>query len=192
MLGEGEQTFLELAKNSFNPDRKIAGLCFDGAKTSDRGLIEPLDNIPHPDRSIYNLGARESYLFTSRGCSYRCKFCSSSRFWKKVRFHSPEYVAEELLQLKNTGVRHVNIYDELFCLVLNGLKPFGMTVYLNRIRLHIRDKDYLSVLSNVHGAYWCLRFFKIIWTKRLAVQQIRTVSDNNLFRRRILSRTISF
>ena len=69
--------------------------------------------------------------------------------------------------------------------------PWLVIVYSNRIRLHIRDRDYLSVLANVHGMYWCLRFFKIIWTKRLSVQQLRTVSDSDLFKRRILSRTIS-
>ena len=122
IIGEGEQTFLELARNDFVPDRKIAGLYFDGIKTGDRDLVEPLDNIPHPDRSIYGLGTRPSYVFTSRGCSYRCKFCSSSRFWKKVRFHSPEYVAEELLQLKNMGVRQVNIYDDTFLLSLERVK----------------------------------------------------------------------
>ena len=128
IIGEGEQTFLELAKNSFVPDRKINGLYYDGSKTDDRELIEPLDNIPHPDRSIYGLGVRQSYVFTSRGCSYRCKFCSSSRFWKKVRYHSPEYVAEEILQLKNMGVKQVNIYDDTFLLSLERVKAIGELV----------------------------------------------------------------
>lgn len=134
IIGEGEQTFYELALNNFEPTKKINGLFFDGCLMGNRGLIEPLDLIPHPDRSICNLGCRQSYVFTSRGCSYRCKFCSSSRFWQKVRLHSPEYVAEELLQLKNSGVRHVNIYDDTFLLSLERVKairdlvkPFGMT-----------------------------------------------------------------
>jgi radical SAM superfamily enzyme YgiQ (UPF0313 family) len=134
VIGEGEKTFFELASNDFVPSRRIDGLFFDGLKTGERALIEPLDFIPHPDRSIYNLGVRPSYVFTSRGCSYRCKFCSSSRFWKKVRLHSPGYVAEELLQLKNAGVKHVNVYDDTFLLSLERVKairdlvkPFGMT-----------------------------------------------------------------
>lgn len=122
VLGEGEQTFCELAKNNFEPSRSIAGLYFDGAKTTDRPLIEPLDSIPYPDRAIYGLGQRDSYVFTSRGCSYRCKFCSSSRFWKKVRLHSAEYVAGELLQLKNSGVRHVTVFDDTFLLSLERVK----------------------------------------------------------------------
>lgn len=122
VIGEGEQTFYELAKNNFEPSRNITGLYFDGLKTAGRSLIEPLDSIPYPDRTIYNLGQRESYVFTSRGCSYRCKFCSSSRFWKKVRLHSAEYVAGELYQLKNSGVKHVTIFDDTFLLSLPRVK----------------------------------------------------------------------
>jgi anaerobic magnesium-protoporphyrin IX monomethyl ester cyclase len=122
VLGEGEQTFYELALNNFEPSRKIAGLYFNGVKTVDRSLIEPLDIIPYADRLIYKLGQRDSYVFTSRGCSYRCKFCSSSRFWKKTRLHSAEYVAGELRQLRDSGVRHVTIFDDTFLLSLSRVK----------------------------------------------------------------------
>jgi anaerobic magnesium-protoporphyrin IX monomethyl ester cyclase len=134
IIGEGEQTFYELAKNNFKPSSNIAGLYYNGAKTADRPLIEPLDNIPYPDRTIYQLGIRESYVFTSRGCSYRCKFCSSSRFWKRVRLHSAEYVAGELLELKKSGVKHVTIFDDTFLLsmprvkaICDLVKDYGLT-----------------------------------------------------------------
>ena len=39
IIGEGEQTFLELAQNNFEPNRKIDGLYFDGAKTGERALM---------------------------------------------------------------------------------------------------------------------------------------------------------
>ena len=155
ILGEGEQTFYELAKNNFEPNSKINGLYFNGQKTSDRSLIEPLDFIPHPDRSIYPLGTRNSYIFTSRGCSYSCKFCSSSRFWKKVRFHSPEYVAEELLQLKSSGVKHVNIYDDSFLISLdrvkaicNLVKDYGLT-YSVAARANQISDEALFVLKDM-------------------------------------------
>jgi len=152
VIGEGEKTFFELASNDFVPSRKIDGLFFDGLKTGERVLIEPLDLIPHPDRSIYNLGVRQSYIFTSRGCSYRCKFCSSSRFWKKVRLHSPSYVAEELLQLKNAGIKHVNIYDDTFLLSLERVKlirdlvkPFGMTFSVAARANQVTDEAVLTL-----------------------------------------------
>lgn len=121
ILGEGERTFYELARNNFEPARNIAGLYYDGSKTADRDLIEPLDDIPFSDRSIYPLD-RGVYIFTSRGCSYRCKFCSSSRFWKKVRLHSAEYVAAEILSLKSLGFKHIQIFDDTFLLSLDRVK----------------------------------------------------------------------
>jgi radical SAM superfamily enzyme YgiQ (UPF0313 family) len=155
VIGEGEQTFYELAKNNFTPSRNIAGLYFDGAKTAERPLIEPLDSIPYPDRSIYRLGRRESYIFTSRGCSYRCKFCSSSRFWKKVRLHSAEYVAGELSQLKNSGAKHITIYDDTFLLSLprvkairDYVKGYGLTFNIAARANQITEES-VSVLKDM-------------------------------------------
>jgi len=155
VLGEGEQTFFELARNNFEPKSSINGLYFNGAKTSDRALIEPLDNIPYPDRSIYSLGPRASYVFTSRGCSYKCKFCSSSRFWKKVRLHSAEYVAGELLQLKNAGVRYVTVFDDTFMLSLERVKairdlvkPYGLA-YSVALRANQVTGESVSVLKDM-------------------------------------------
>jgi len=155
VLGEGEQTFYELARNNFEPKSSINGLYFNGAKTPDRALIEPLDSIPYPDRSIYQLGSRASYVFTSRGCSYRCKFCSSSRFWKKVRLHSAEYVAGELLLLKNMGFSHVTIFDDTFLLSLERVKAirdlvkgYGLTFNVAARANQITDES-VTVLKDM-------------------------------------------
>lgn len=121
VIGEGEQTFLELAQNNFEPSLNINGIIYwDGGglkQTNERDLIEPLDSLPHPDRSIFGKKVKDFYMFTSRGCAYRCIFCSSTRFWKKVRLHSAEYVIEEINQLKKDfNVKHIKIYDDTFLL----------------------------------------------------------------------------
>lgn len=126
VIGEGEQTFYELAQNGFCASPKICGLVYRDKdnvlkQTLPRQLIEPLDNIPHPDRSIFG-PAKAPYLFTSRGCPYRCIFCSSSRFWQKVRLHSAKYVAEEIWQLYNSTIKHINIYDDTFLIDLGRVK----------------------------------------------------------------------
>lgn len=127
VVGEGEQTFLELLRNNFEPDEKIKGIVYRENnvlhKTEDRQFIEPLDLIPHPKRDMFGTEKREHYLFTSRGCPYRCVFCFSSRFWKKLRFHSAEYVAEEIHQIKRMfKISHLNIYDDIFILDVERVK----------------------------------------------------------------------
>lgn len=156
ILGEGERTFFELAENNFEPARNIAGLYYDGTKTADRPLIEPLDLIPPPNRDLYRLGDRGVYVFTSRGCSYRCVFCSSSRFWGKVRLHSPEYVAAELWHLKNNGAKHVTIYDDTFLLSLERVKAirdlvkdFGLTFDV-ALRANQVTDEVVSVLKSMN------------------------------------------
>lgn len=128
IIGEGEQTFLELLQNDFEPSEKIHGITYNGIQTENRQLIEQLDNIPHPDRSIYGDVMRAPYIFTARGCPWRCIFCSSSRFWQKVRMHSPKYVAEEISELAAQGVKHVKIYDDTFLLDLKRVERISMLV----------------------------------------------------------------
>jgi GT2 family glycosyltransferase len=69
--------------------------------------------------------------------------------------------------------------------------PWVLIVYFNRVRLHIRNRDFQGVLANLQAVIWCIRFFKIVWTKRLLVYPLRRVSDNYLFKKGIISKTIS-
>lgn len=134
VLGEGEATFLELIAYGFRPDDSVRGIVYwhpDGTRhvTAKRGLIEPLDLIPHPDREVFGGPPRETYVFTSRGCAYDCAFCSSSAFWERVRFHSPLYVAEEILALRDQGVREINIYDDCFVLDMDRVRKIAGLVH---------------------------------------------------------------
>ena len=163
VVGEGEQTFSELSAQDFEPDDSIDGIVYhhpDGTlhETKRRSLIEPLDSLPHPDRSIFPMGTefRPQYVFTSRGCSYRCKFCSSSRFWQKVRFHSPEYVAQELEDLRNVGIQDINIYDDLFIMDLERVKrirdlvkPLGLR-YSVAARANLVTEEVAAVLKDMN------------------------------------------
>ncbi|MCG7851193.1 MAG: radical SAM protein, partial [Methanosarcinaceae archaeon] len=132
VLGEGEQTFLELIRllsdNSLHitPEdlEKIDGIVFHSDRgptvTSCRKLIEPLDNIPIP----FRLKSDKIYLFTSRGCPYKCAFCSSSAFWGKARFFSAEYFVNEIEFLLNQfpQLTHISIWDDLFIANLPRLR----------------------------------------------------------------------
>lgn len=125
VIGEGEQTVLELIKsfmqNSFNDDilKEIKGIIFRDKggrliKTAERKHIERIDELPFPDRD--NLNIRKNgflHIFSSRGCNYRCAFCSNSRFWKKARLFSAEYVLKELREVMTKySPRAITFYDD--------------------------------------------------------------------------------
>ena len=104
-VGDGELTMPDLLER----DGKIDG------------WIKRLDELPHPDRGALDPWSYEFYvgdvratsLMTSRGCIYgKCAFCS--RYERGVRFHSAEYVAEELREIRASGFKAVMIYDDEF------------------------------------------------------------------------------
>jgi radical SAM superfamily enzyme YgiQ (UPF0313 family) len=129
-LGEGEVTLLELAAGE-NP-RQIEGLVWrDGEEVvtnPPRKLIRELDSLPLPAYEKLE-GFPRGYrlplfsyirtpgtaISTSRGCIYQCSYCDRSVFRRGFRSNSAEYTYEHLKQLrKRFGIRHVNIYDDLF------------------------------------------------------------------------------
>jgi len=85
--------------------------------------INDPDEIPFPDRDCIDLknykyflnGAETTPILTSRGCPYRCAFCSKMPF--KVKFQSPKRIAEEIFLVeKKYGYRSFMIFDDIFIL----------------------------------------------------------------------------
>jgi radical SAM superfamily enzyme YgiQ (UPF0313 family) len=121
VIGEGEQTFLELM-NLFEKNRKpsvselskVKGIIFKNngniITTERRSLIMDLDTIPFPARDLLDmeyylkpkvvvrgLVKRATQIMTSRGCPYDCIFCGSHLINGRIfRAHSPEHVIEEI------------------------------------------------------------------------------------------------
>jgi len=139
IIGEGEQTFLELVKHldgKIKDRRKIKGLAFwkDGkiVMNKPRPLIESIDSIPMPARDLLEKTTMPT-MFTSRGCPYKCIFCSSTHFWNTVRFHSAGYVLDEIKYLVDNGAKHISFTDDLFIAnkkrleeIVSGIKKQGI------------------------------------------------------------------
>ena len=126
VTGEGEVTFMELlglyrdngsfpVKDLYNID----GICFHNEYgevivNKWRSPVENLDMIPVPDRNLISPGSI-THIITSRGCKFKCFFCSTPGVWKGYRTHSPRYVVEEIKEacniLKNN---YVIFFDDLF------------------------------------------------------------------------------
>lgn len=125
VIDEGEETIVDLfnlfeKKGHFNKHEleNINGVVFrENDKlivTKKRSPIEPLDSVPMPARDVLPVG-KSTYMFTSRGCPYRCAFCASSRFWGKARFFSAEYIVSEIEHLfKKYDIKEIGFWDDLF------------------------------------------------------------------------------
>jgi radical SAM superfamily enzyme YgiQ (UPF0313 family) len=124
VLGEGEQTVLELMDlwegRGWGGDglSKINGLAYyyEGKlnTTLSRDPLLPLDRVPSPARDLLETGG-SVHILTSRGCPFKCRYCSATKFWGEHRFYSPEFVLEELKGIiKRYRFREINIFDDLF------------------------------------------------------------------------------
>ncbi len=64
-------------------------------------------------------------IMTSLGCPFRCRFCSVKTCWSKIRFRKVDDVIKEIEDLyHNFGVKHINLYDDLFSINIPRLKEF--------------------------------------------------------------------
>lgn len=124
--GEGELVFKELVNNM--PEvSKILSISYrkngEIIENADGGLITNLDEIPFPAYHLlpmgkYRLGGKRfAAIITSRGCSFRCIFCSSSNLYGRVwRARSPENVLEEIKTVAEYGVKEIEFLDDTFTL----------------------------------------------------------------------------
>ncbi|HOO70212.1 MAG TPA: radical SAM protein [Spirochaetota bacterium] len=123
---EGELTFNELCRalESGSDLGMIKGLSFrsSGAvvHNEDRPLIENINTLPVPDRSLVSLSKYRAMrlavnMVTSRGCPHQCIFCVGSRMvGRKVRYFDVSRVVDEFQMLAGLGFRQINIVDDLF------------------------------------------------------------------------------
>jgi radical SAM superfamily enzyme YgiQ (UPF0313 family) len=123
VIGEGEETFLELLAFLENPTTsprpaEIAGLSFrepDGTilRTPPRQRRRKLDELPWPAWDLFPLekyldtrlffsmpfqrSQRPMVILATRGCPYTCKFCSNEQMWGTNFFmRDPRCVVDEM------------------------------------------------------------------------------------------------
>lgn len=158
-IGEGERTIVEIFRlfeshRSFpkNELGKIKGIVYhdDGGRlviTEPAPLIDNLDEIEMPARDLLTI-KKHSYIFSSRGCPYRCVFCASSRFWDRVRLFSAEYVVKEIKELhEKYGVEMISFFDDLF--IINPQRLADIAVLLKKEGLCGKIKFTCSCRANL-------------------------------------------
>ena len=120
MVGEGEETFKELAghyveKNPQNM-KNMTGICYrDGDQIIHNGWrqIMDLSSIPFIYKDLSEFKNRIIYYESSRGCPFSCSYCLSS-IDKKLRFRDTETVKKELQFFIDNKVPQVKFVDRTF------------------------------------------------------------------------------
>lgn len=84
------------------------------AKVIREDEVEDIDWLQPPERGEIRGGVYP--IFTSRGCPYHCKFCTAAAQWGKVRWHSTEYIIEDIERglFDFPDMHRVYILDDLF------------------------------------------------------------------------------
>ena len=144
VMGEGEQTMLEIAEASNNGGKLTAidGIAHNGNSrvkrlnsptngsivcNPPRAFIKNLDSLPAPARDLFENKAYQRYyketfghavtsVMTSRGCPFKCDFCSKPVFGDVYRAKSAEKVVDEVEDVLSYGYCSIFFQDDCFTL----------------------------------------------------------------------------
>jgi anaerobic magnesium-protoporphyrin IX monomethyl ester cyclase len=171
-MGEAEFGFSDFINRISRPGeiRDVPGLLYRDRQgqlfKSDPALVDDLDRVPFPDRTLldirlYNslLGRRalNTTIISSRGCPYRCAFCDRPRspVTSHFRCRSARNVADELSECAELGIRDFLFYDDT--LTVNRKRVLEICDEILSRRLRIRwdirtrvdtvDRDMLDILK---------------------------------------------
>lgn len=139
----------------------------------DRPTIADLDSLPFPAYHLFKMdrytnlqpatdhvdGARSFSIMTSRGCPYRCTFCSQSIMPIKWRSRSPESVLAEWRHLvEDFGAQEIGILDDSANIRVKRLEEMANLliennlnqvpwIFVNGIRANLASKELLGLLK---------------------------------------------
>lgn len=133
VVGEGELTMLEVMEKHFQKSfpADVAGTVVRTEKgivrNPPRPLIKDLDEIPLPAYDLIDEeyyidtlrgygGGRSMVIMASRGCPFRCVFCSSEIIWhRKVRYFSADRIIKEIkFLIENFNINQISFLDDMF------------------------------------------------------------------------------
>jgi radical SAM superfamily enzyme YgiQ (UPF0313 family) len=148
MTGEGEKVILDVVEGRLT-DKIVKGI-----------PIENLDDVPFPDYSILKTPCQSANILTTRGCPFRCTFCTTSRMFAPYRQRSVENVLEEIRLYKRMGFRYMNFEDDNFTADKERAKEicrrmiaehlqFKETFFFGRTDM-ANDEELLDLLQQAH------------------------------------------
>jgi radical SAM superfamily enzyme YgiQ (UPF0313 family) len=148
ITGEGEGVILDVVEGRIRDRIVQAEPCCN------------LDEVPFPDYSILKTPCEAANVISTRGCPYRCTFCTTSRMFAPYRQRSVDNVMEEIRLYKKMGFRYMNFEDDNFTADKERAKEicrrmiaekltFKETFFFGRTDL-AEDEELLQLLHDAH------------------------------------------
>jgi radical SAM superfamily enzyme YgiQ (UPF0313 family) len=166
----------------FDPEKRvwndILGITYKTAdgqvfRNMDSRPIADLDTLPWPAYNLFRMdrytnlqpatdhvdGARSFSILTSRGCPYRCTFCSQSIMPIKWRARTPESVVEEWRHLvRELGAEEIGVLDDsanirkdrlyrLADMLIDEQLNHVPWIFVNGIRANLAEKPLMARLK---------------------------------------------
>lgn len=155
--GEGERTVCELLREwSKGVDlARVPGIVLRQRQeagsnpifTVDRPFEMDLDALPRPARSLFpnadylrhgkkKYGYSISTVMSTRGCPFRCEFCSNVVFGGSYRERSPEEVVDEVEQVLRLGYDRISFADDVFTLRKERVLRICAEIHRRKLNFH--------------------------------------------------------
>jgi anaerobic magnesium-protoporphyrin IX monomethyl ester cyclase len=177
-VGEGEYALLELC-NKMSESKEICSIHNIWVKEDGkihrnplRPVIQDLDELPFPDRNIYDYASLEdaklnrAVFMASRGCPYNCSYCCNHKLkeinsGQYVRFRSVDNIIQEIqLVTREHPVKSVTFHDDILTLKKEWLREFSQEYrqkinlpFICNSRANLLDREIVSLLKSAgcHG-----------------------------------------
>jgi len=172
LRGEADESIVALASalHGGSDLSVVPGLTFrEGTeliRNEDARLPTNLDALPLPARHLlfhaYKAGTywRAGFrgptdtVSTSRGCPFGCRFCY--RISSRYRSRSAEAVVQELVSIRQRGIRNIHIVDDLFVLerdrclaICDAIRELNIGLRMKvRARVDCVDEELLRALKS--------------------------------------------
>lgn len=148
LVGEGEKDIVDIVEG------RITGKIIQCHPT------ENLDEVPFPDYSVLKTPVEAANVISTRGCPFKCTFCTTSRTFAPYRKRSVDNVIEEIRMYKRMGFKYMNFEDDNFTadkdrakeicrrMIAEGL-TFKESFFFGRTDM-ARDEELLDLLQKAH------------------------------------------
>lgn len=141
IVGEAEKTFLG------SLDNLLEGR--DILRIQNAESIPDIDTIPFPDRRLVHRDKYSRYesIIFSRGCPYRCYYCSRPAVSSIVRYRSAKNMIEEIKYTYSSSKGKIDFQDDTFTLDRKKVVDFCKQVLSNNLKINWRCNTRIDLVD---------------------------------------------